>query len=161
MAVEAGQSPQGQNYVWALVRGENAGDEETDVYATDGACISCSFPMTKAVITKADGLELLDCKTCGSQWNLKDGSVHKWLPGEGLSQMATKALNKDKEERPINLLSTRVSQAGRIYVRLPDGTLAVTETAADRAAKLSGVQGLEKLSPQEAVAAAQKKAKSK
>jgi len=158
-AVEAGMSPQGQNYVWALVRGEAAPDdgEETKVYATDGACISCQFPMTKAVITKEDGLELLDCKTCGSQWNLKDGSVHKWLPGEGLAQMGMKALNKDKEERPINLLSTRTSQAGRIYVRLPDGTLAVTKTAADRAAELSGVAP----TPQEAVAAAQKKAKSK
>jgi len=160
LAVEAGQSPQGQNYIWALVRGENsenAAGEETDVYATDGACISCSFPMTKAVITKEDGLELLDCETCGSQWSLKDGSVHKWLPGVGLKQMAAKALNKDKEPRSINLLSTRTSQAGRIYLRLPDGTLALTKSAADRAAELSGVEP----TPQEAVAAAQKKAKSK
>ena len=161
LAVEAGQTPQGQNYVWALVRGEEtpaSGDDEdaTDVYATDGSCISCSFPMTKAVITKEDGKESLDCKTCGSQWNLKDGSVHKWLPGVGLGQMATKALNKDKQESSINLLKTRTSQAGRIYLRLPDGTLALTKSAADRAAELSGQP-----TPQEAVAAAQKKAKSK
>ena len=70
--------------------------------------------------------------------------------------MATKALNKDKEPRSINLLSTRTSQAGRIYVRLPDGTLALTKSAADRAAELAGTP-----SAQEAVAAAQEKAKSK
>ena len=162
LAVEAGQSPQGQNYVWALVRGEppafpGDADENPGVYATDGACVACSFPMTKAAIKKEDGLELLDCGACGSQWNLADGSVYKWLPGEGLAQMATKALNKDKPETNINLLSTRVSQAGRIYLRLPDGTLAITKSAADRAAELSGVAP----TPQEAVAAAQKKAKAK
>ena len=159
LAVEAGQSPQGQNYVWALVRGEpgpDDDDEETKVYATDGACISCQFPMNKAVITKEDGKQLLDCKTCGSQWDLMDGSVHKWLPGEGLGQIAMKAINKDKEQRPINLLTTRTSQADRVYLRLPDGTLKITESAADRAAALSGAQ-----SPQEAVAAAQQKYKEK
>jgi len=159
VAVEAGQSPQGQNYVWALVRGEAQADggdddEETNVYATDGACVACQFPMSKADVVKEDGLELLDCKTCGAQWKLKDGSVHKWLPGVGLGQMAMKMINKDKEPKNINLLPTRVSRAGRVYVRLPDGTLAITETAADRAAELSGQ------SPMEAVAAAQEKAKS-
>merc|ERR1719502_241982 len=46
LSVEAGQSPMGQNYIWALVRGEThagADDEETDVYATDGACVTCQF----------------------------------------------------------------------------------------------------------------------
>merc|ERR1719231_897173 len=72
-AVEAGQSPMGQNYVWALVRGEDdvgKDGEVTNVYATDGACVACQFPMSKAEITKEGGRQLLDCKTCGSQWNL-------------------------------------------------------------------------------------------
>ena len=157
MTAEAGQDPRtSQNYAWALIRGEPYTDrqgEETSVYATDGACVACSFPMSKAVITKEDGVDLLDCKTCGSQWNLDDGRVFKWLPGEGLGQMAMKAINKDKQPTNINLLKTRVSQSGRVYVRLPDGTLKITKTAADRASELSGQ------SPLEAVAEAQKKAK--
>ena len=57
MAVEAGQSPQGQNYIWTLIRGdEGAGQIDEDVYsdvwATDGACRACSFPMTQAVVAK-------------------------------------------------------------------------------------------------------------
>merc|ERR1711988_436179 len=94
--------------------------------------------MSKAVITKEDGLDLLQCDTCGGQWNLSDGSVHKWFPGNGFGQMAMKALNKDKQPTNVNLLPTRVSQAGRVYVRLPDGTLAITKTAADRAADSAG-----------------------
>ena len=68
--------------------------------------------------------------------------------------MAMKAINKDKQPTNVNLLKTRVSQSGRIYVRLPDGTLPITKTASDRAAELS------RQSPQEAVAAAQERAKS-
>ena len=79
--------------------------------------------------------------------------MFKWLPGEGIGQMAMKAINKNKPETNINLLPTRVSQAGRVYLRLPDGTLAITQTAEDRAAELSGK------SPQEAVIEAQKRAK--
>jgi hypothetical protein len=33
---------------------------------------------------------------------------------------------------------TRGSKAGRVYLRLPDGTLKETKTAAERAAELAG-----------------------
>lgn len=164
LAVEAGQSPMGQNYIWALMRAGPPEGEEPNVYATDGSCVACQFPMSKAVLTNEDGLELLDCKTCGSQWNLKDGSVHKWLPGDGLGQIAMKAINKDKEPKPVNLLTTRVSQSGRIYIRLPDGTLKIDKTAAERAAELASGEGLKEVAKNvqtlsEKVAAAQQKAK--
>lgn len=165
-AVEAGQSPQGQNYIWTLVRGEEgaggmAGDA-SNVYATDGSCISCTFPMIKSTIAKdgETGDYTMDCPACGSVWSLKDGSVLKWLPGEGPVQWAAKQLNKEKEERPATLLKTRVAQSGRIYVRLPDGTLAITKSAADRADELSGYSSdAPELSAKDKVLAAQKKKK--
>ena len=59
LAVEAGQTPQGTNYIWTLVRPEAGAGQEGDadtVYATDGACRSCSFPLSKSKFTSdADG----------------------------------------------------------------------------------------------------------
>lgn len=142
MAVEAGQSPQGGNYIWTLIRGEAGAGQFTDdvfsnVYATDGSCRACTFPMTKATIEKeAEGVTML-CPACGTKWNLDDGSVMKWLPGEGPAQFITQQLNKGKEQMDAGLLKTRTAQSGRIYVRLPDGTLKMTKTAEDRAAELA------------------------
>ena len=45
--------------------------------------------------------------------------------------------NKGKEQMDAGLLKTRTAQSGRIYVRLPDGTLKMTKTAEDRAAELA------------------------
>merc|ERR1719353_2360956 len=66
-AVAAGQSPQGQEYVWTLVRGDPvlpAGEDgeeppESTVYVTDGSCRSCLFPMIKGEVSKeSDGYAL-------------------------------------------------------------------------------------------------------
>ena len=106
---------------------------------TDGSCRACSFPMTKAEVVPSDdgSAPSLVCNTCGSSWSLGDGSVRQWLPGNGPAQFLSKQLNKNKEPERINLLKTRESLSGRIYVRLPDGTLQVTKSAADRAEELS------------------------
>ena len=61
----------------------------------------------------------------------------KWLPAEGPVQFMAKQLNKDKEPVAAGILPTRVSKSGRVYVRLPDGTLKITKTAAERAAELA------------------------
>lgn len=163
LAVEAGVTPQGQNYIWTLVRGEaGAGapgsDDATDVYATDGSCRACTFPLTKATTSKeADGTTAITCGSCGSKWSMEKGEVINWLPGEGPVQWMAAKLNSNKEQESAGSLPTRVSQAGRIYVRLPDGTLPITKTAADRAADLSGVAPV---STSDQVKAAQQKAKS-
>ena len=47
------------------------------------------------------------------------------LPKNNPIQFATALVNKDKEPTPITVLRTRVSKAGRYYLRLPDGTLPV------------------------------------
>jgi len=139
LAVEAGQSPQGTNYIWTLIRGDDGVGEGSTVWATDGSCRACTFPNTKATVsTDEDGGYSMDCATCGSVFSLTDGKPSKWLPGEGPAQFIAKQLNKDKEPLGASLLMTRVSKAGRIYVRLPDGTLKITETAAERAEKLAG-----------------------
>tara|TARA_B110001452_G_C15210667_1_gene419936 strand:- start:1001 stop:1687 length:687 start_codon:yes stop_codon:yes gene_type:complete len=140
MAVEAGQSPQGTNYIWTLVRGEAGEGEESTVYATDGSCRACQFPMIKGVMAKGEEGFSLTCPTCGSEFNLdKGGEVVKWLPGEGPAQFLAKQLNKDKEEGGASTLPTRVSKSGRIYMRLPDGTLKITKTAAERAEELAKI----------------------
>lgn len=166
LAVEAGQSPQGQNYIWTLIRGEEGagalrGDEESsNVYATDGSCRSCTFPMTKAKLFKRDGGDYaILCETCGSEFSAEDGAVLKWLPGEGPVQWMSKQLNADKEEMAAGILPTRISKSGRVYVRLPDGTLQITKTADDRAAELAGTAP--PMTAKERVEAAQAKAKGK
>lgn len=161
LAVEAGQTPQGINYIWTLVRGEAAAgqegeDEASSVYATDGACRACTFPLVKGALAYEAGAPTLTCASCGSKYNLDDGAVLEWLPGNGPVQWGAKMLNQNKEPMAAGLLKTRVSQAGRVYVRLPDGTLAISKDAEARAAELAGggSQGV-----MEAVQAAQKKAR--
>lgn len=166
LAVEAGQSPQGQNFIWTLVRGEAGagapGMEDKDasnVYATDGSCRACTFPMTKATAGKeADGTVSLTCTSpfCNTQYSMEKGEVLKWFPGNNPVQKMAAKMNEDKEQMPASILPTRVSQSGRIYVRLPDGTLPITKTAADRAAELAGTAPV---STADKVKAAQQKAK--
>lgn len=153
-AVEAGQTPQGTNYIWTLFRGKSEGNEST-VYATDGSCRSCTAPLFSATMGYEDDEPVMTCGACGSKFSLEDGRVLSWLPGEGPVQWMAAQLNKDKEQVAAGMLQTRVSQAGRIYVRLPDGTLAITKSAADRASELAGTgEG----STMEQVKAAQEKA---
>merc|ERR1719247_1272443 len=167
MAVEAGQSPMGQNYIWTLIRGPDGAGQFTDdvysnVYATDGSCVACTFPMIKATIEEeAPGQYSVNCPACGSSWALDDGSVLKWLPGANPAQFLAKKLNENKQETRTNILKTRVSKSGRVYVRLPDGTLKIQETAAERAAKLASGEGVKQVAENigtlsERVAAAQK-----
>merc|ERR1719247_333834 len=42
MAVEAGMSPQGSNYIWTLIRGDDGDGEGSTVWATDGSCRACT-----------------------------------------------------------------------------------------------------------------------
>lgn len=139
-AVEAGMSPQGQNYIWALVRGDDGDAEGSTVYATDGSCRACTFPMTGAKASMEGGVKKITCPSCGTSHDLESGEPIEWLPGNGPIQWAAQQLNKAKEPANINLMMTRVSRAGRIYIRLPDGTLPIAKTAAQRAAELAGKQ---------------------
>lgn len=137
LAVEAGQSPQGQNYIWTLIRGDDGVGEDSTVFCTDGSCRACQFPMIKGQVTKEDGAMVIGCPACGTKYSLEDGSVLNWLPANGPAQWAAAQLNKNKEPTAAGSLMTRVSKAGRIYVRLPDGTLKITKTAAERAEELA------------------------
>jgi len=128
LAVEAGQTPQGQNYIWTLVRGVPLTEDgpETTVYATDGSARCCLFPMTKAT-AEADGDGFtLTCGLCGTKYSLDEGEVLDWMPKSNPVQWAAAAANSNKEPIPCTVLKTRVSQAGRTYLRLPDGTLPIT-----------------------------------
>lgn len=166
LAVEAGMSPQGQNYIWTLIRvedGAGAGafgsddDDESNVIATDGQCRACSFPLTKSTVTKeADGTWAAECASCGSKFAVERGEVIDWLPGGNPVQWMAKQVNSKKEALAQSLLKTRVSKSGRVYLRLPDGTLPIEKSAADRAAELAAP-----LTAQEQVAAAQAKAAQK
>lgn len=129
-AVEAGITPQGQRYIWALVRGSPKPAEpdgewaEDTVFAVDGSCRSCQFPMTNGKTEKEpDGTYSLTCGLCGSKYSMANGAVLKFLPGENPIQWASKLANEKKGEVPMATLPTRISKSGRIYVRLPDGTL--------------------------------------
>ena len=139
-AVEAGMSPQGQNYIWTLIRGADGDGEDSTVWATDGSCRACTFPLGKATVSKEEEGHAFTCGSCGSKFSLVDGEPIEWLPGNGPIQFMAKQLNSNKEQIAAGLLKTRVSRAGRVYVRLPDGTLPIAKTAAQRAAELAGKQ---------------------
>jgi nitrite reductase/ring-hydroxylating ferredoxin subunit len=141
-------------YIWTLIRGEDGAGafdgDVSNVYATDGSCRACTFPMVKGSLEGS----VVTCGSCGSKFDLEDGSVVEWLPGQGVMGFMAKQLNSKKEPIDAGILRTRVSQSGRVYVRLPDGTLPITKTAAVRAAELAAP-----LTAQEQVKAAQEKAK--
>ena len=82
LAVEAGQSPMGQSYIWTLIRGdaveEGSNPEDSVIYATDGTCRTCLFPNTKATIAPLEGEEgghSIECGVCGGKHNLVTGEV--------------------------------------------------------------------------------------
>ena len=97
--------------------------------------------MNAKVDKAADGSMTMTCQSCGTIHSLEDGDVVEWLPGNGPIQWAAQQLNKAKQPEKVNLLMTRVSRSGRVYVRLPDGTLPMAKTAAERAAELADLQG--------------------
>ena len=141
-AVEAGMSPNGQNYIWTIIRGDDGDGEGSTVYCTDGSCRACQFPTMNSNVEKAaDGSLNMRCQSCGTIHSLEDGSPIEWLPGNGPIQWAAAQLNKAKQPEKVNLLMTRVSRSGRVYVRLPDGTLPMARTPEQRAAELADLQG--------------------
>merc|ERR1719238_2004735 len=106
----------------------------------------------------------MTCSSCGSKWSLDDGAVMSWLPGDGPVQWMAKKLNEKKEPIAAGLLKTRVAQSGRVYLRLPDGTLPIAKTAEQRAAELANFGNdndsvFAAASAKDAVLAAQKKSK--
>jgi len=132
MAVAAGVTPQGQEYIWTLVRGnpfvKDAPEDAPDAtcYATDGSCRSCLFPMTKGKVEREGEGYTITCGLCGTKYSLDDGKAIDFLPGKSPAQFAAKLANRDKEPTPCTVLQTRISQSGRCYIRLPDGTLPIT-----------------------------------
>jgi len=121
-AVQAGVTPQGQEFIWCLMRGKKtAKDEEPNIYAIDGSCRQCQFPMLNSEIDAAAGT--LDCPVCGNKWNLEDGELIDYLPANNPIQWASKLANEKKGPQKLGMLPTRVSGSGKVYLRLPDGTL--------------------------------------
>jgi len=136
-AVEAGRSPgrmgatgfeDGPMYIWALVRGdprkarEGEEDEPADagVYAIDGSCRACQFPMTAGKWFPGNNF---GCVTCGTKYNLETGEVVDFMPKENPVQWAAAMANGDKPPQTTASLPTRVSRSGNVYVRLPDNTI--------------------------------------
>ena len=125
-AISAGVTPKGQDYIWTLVRGRDGqdADEPVTVYATDGACRCCQFPLPSGkTAAEPDGSLSLTCGLCGTRYSLEDGRVLDFLPAANPVQWAAKMANEKKGPQPAALLPTRVSRSGYVYVRLPDGTL--------------------------------------
>lgn len=140
-AVAAGKQPgrmgptgfqEGPEYLWCLVRGDispqpaadAAEAEGPEVYAVDGSCRSCQFPLTAAEYGKQpNGEPSLTCKCCGTKYSLKNGECLDFLPGKNPVQFAAKMANQNKGVQSMAVLPTRVSKSGKVYLRLPDNTL--------------------------------------
>ena len=131
-AVAAGQTPQGVEYVWTIIRGtpfsKDEDAPEPTVYATDGSCRTCLFPMTNGQLSSADEAPCIDCPACGTKYSLVTGEAIDFLPARNPIQFAAKLANEKKgaEACRATVLPARVSKAGRVYVRLPDGTLPIS-----------------------------------
>jgi hypothetical protein len=119
-AVAAGVAPQGQEYVWTLIRGlpmkEGQDPQESSCYVTDGSCRTCLFPMPQAnveavVDENGEPSHTISCGVCGTKWDLNSGKVLDFLPGNGPVQFAAKLANSKKEETPCTVLKTRISKA--------------------------------------------------
>jgi nitrite reductase/ring-hydroxylating ferredoxin subunit len=129
-AVEAGQDYKGTKYIWTLVRGdpppkeEGAERSEKTAFAVDGNCRCCLFPMINGRTEReADGNYAITCGACGNKYSLENGEVLEFLPANNPIQWANKLANEKKGPQKAGVLPTRVSKSGRVYVRLPDGTL--------------------------------------
>mmetsp|Transcript_119215 Transcript_119215/g.210826 ORF Transcript_119215/g.210826 Transcript_119215/m.210826 type:complete len:281 (+) Transcript_119215:64-906(+) len=131
-AVEAGVSPQGQDYLWTVCRGDPAGTEYEDlseqksVFCLDGNCRVCVFPLFNGEVGREeDGTYSISCGLCGTKYSLETGEVIDFLPAKNPVQWIQKNLNgkKDPKEMKAGMLPTRISKSGRVRVRLPDGTL--------------------------------------
>lgn len=121
-AVQAGVSPQGNEFLWCLLRGKKTAEgEEPVIFAVDGTCRLCQFPLLNSNINE-EATELT-CGLCATSWSLDDGKVVDFLPAANPVQWAAKMANEKKGEVRLGILPTRVSKSGRVYLRLPDGTL--------------------------------------
>jgi hypothetical protein len=118
--VSTTQAPQGQEYVWTLIRGlpmkEGQDPQESSCYVTDGSCRTCLFPMPQAnveavVDENGEPSHTISCGVCGTKWDLNSGKVLDFLPGNGPVQFAAKLANSKKEETPCTVLKTRISKA--------------------------------------------------
>lgn len=138
-AVEAGRAPggmgpagfkEGSTYIWCLVRGELTGaDAEGDVtdkvFAVDGACRTCQFPLTQAQYAAGGGgnPQTITCGCCGTKYSLESGETVDFLPGDNPIRFAAKLANEKKGPQRLASLPTRVSTNGNIFLRLPDNTI--------------------------------------
>lgn len=138
-AVEAGRAPgsmtptgfrEGAMYIWCLVRGEpTASDADaglTDkVFAIDGACRTCQFPLTQAQYSAASGTDpqAVTCGCCGTKYSLETGETIDFLPGNNPVRWVAKQANEKKGPQRLASLPTRISKSGNIFVRLPDNTI--------------------------------------
>lgn len=136
-AVGAGRAPgkmglsgweDGAEYIWCLVRGEDSVAEgETEptetVFAIDGSCRTCKFPLTAGELSTMAGRQVFSCKCCGTTFALDNGEVLEFLPKKNPLQWATSLRVGGTEPMPTASLPTRISKAGRVYLRLPDNTI--------------------------------------
>merc|ERR1712087_631317 len=138
-AVAAGRAPgklgasgfeEGAEFIWCLIRGEPSESDSSGeggmqkVFAVDGACRACQFPMTAASWAReADGRNSLTCSCCGTKYCLEDGEVLEFMPKSNPVQWAAALANEKKGPQRAASLPTRISKSGRVYLRLPDNTL--------------------------------------
>merc|ERR1712032_426651 len=135
-AVGAGKQPgrmgptgwtDGPEYIWTLVRGEPTVEDgvATDkVFAIDGACRICQFPMPTGEYSATEGRESFTCKCCGTKWALDNGEVLEFLPKSNPIQWATALrVGNEATAQPCACLTTRISKSGLVYLRLPDNTI--------------------------------------
>lgn len=138
-AVEAGRAPgamgptgfsEGSTYIWCLVHGElsgaeAAGDAKDKVFAVDGACRTCQFPLTQAQYAAGGGgnEQTITCGLCGTKYSLESGKTVDFLPGDNPIRFAAKLANEKNGPQRLGSLPTRVSKSGNIFIRLPDNTI--------------------------------------
>ena len=83
---------------------------EDKYYATDNRCSHMGGKLSQGTLNG----NVVTCPKHGSQFDLKDGRVVRWLKGSGLLSMVGKAI---KSPRPIVTYNVKV-QDDRIYIEI-------------------------------------------
>ena len=86
------------------------------VYAMDGSCRQCKFPMLEGKYSREDGVPSVSCPVCGNV-NDEAGEVTTFLPANRC--VGGELANEKDGPQRLAVLPTRVSKAGRLSCACP------------------------------------------
>ncbi|KAH7295310.1 hypothetical protein KP509_27G042300 [Ceratopteris richardii] len=89
-----------------------------DLRAIAANCTSCKFPIIEGKVSQPDDGALdITCPLCHTRFSLEDGAVLQYCPKDGPLQWFIGTLKEKATPEAAKIIPTRVSKAGRVYLR--------------------------------------------